>query len=62
MPQGSLCWGTCGHKWGLWPSLHIAELRAGLHSAQGTAASRFPQSTCTRCSSSRHAKHILEMG
>lgn len=46
----------------LWPSLHIAELGAGLHSAQGTAACRFPGSTCTRCSSWRRAKHILEMG
>lgn len=49
MPQSSLCWGTR-------VPLHIAELRAGLHPAQGTAACRFPHSTW------RHAERMLEVG
>lgn len=55
MPQSSLCWGT--HV-----PLHIAELRAGLHPAQGTAACRFPHSTCTHHSTGRHAERMLEVG
>ena len=45
-----------GAVFSLLPSLCVEELRAGTHSAQGTAACRFPHSTCTSCSRPRASK------